>query len=93
MCFHASTHVSLLQVPAQSLTGEELIKGQYKLIHQVSSRLTEDKSTAVVANALSKVDVGLNGVTLIGVQVGTENRDTVVALELEGDVGSRAGEV
>jgi len=46
----------------------------------------------VVANALSKVDVGLNGVTLVGVQMGTENRDTIVALEVKGDVGSRAGE-
>jgi hypothetical protein len=52
----------------------------------------EDKRTAVVTNALGKVDVGLNGVTLVGVQVGTENRDTIVALEVEGDVGSRAGE-
>jgi hypothetical protein len=51
-----------------------------------------DESTVVVANALSKVDVGLNGVTVNGVEVSTEHRNVVIALHVERDIASRARE-
>lgn len=58
----------------------------------MTSKLTVDKSTVVVANAFGKVDVGLNGVTVNRVEVSTEHRNVVVALHIERDIASRARE-
>lgn len=54
---------------------------------------TKDKVTAVVADALGEVDVGIDGVAVGGVELGAEDGDVVVALDAELDVLSRVGEV
>lgn len=54
---------------------------------------TKDKVTAVVADALGEVEVGVNGVAIDGVELGTEDGDVVVALDAELNVLSGAREV
>ncbi len=45
------------------------------------STLTEDESAVVIADALSEVEVSLDGVTINGVEKSAEDRDVVVALK------------
>lgn len=54
---------------------------------------TKDKVAAVVADALGKVEVGIDRVAVDGVELGAEDGDVVIALDAELNVLSGAGEV